>query len=663
MIESKTIKNFQKILIANRGEIAIRIIRTAKKLGLKTVAIYSDEDIDSPHLSFADEKINIGSGSVSKTYLSIKKIIDAAKKTKSDIIHPGYGFLSENANFAKKCLSENLLFIGPDFETIKIMGDKKIAKNIAIRAGVPCLPDFKISPSTEFSTIIENANKIGFPIMIKATKGGGGKGMRLVKKKDKFKDYFNLAKSESFSSFGSDEIIIEKAVLNCRHIEVQIFGDNFGNIIHLGERDCSIQRRHQKIIEEAPASGIKDNIRNQLANNAIKLAREINYKGAGTVEFLLDENYNFFFLEMNTRLQVEHPVTEMITNLDLVELQFLVADNQKLPLNQEMIKFKGHAIEARLYAEDPSNNFLPCFGKILEFDYPSLNYIRIDNGIKKNQTISSFFDPMLCKVISFSNERLSSINQLKFFLTSLSVIGLKTNRDFLIDILAMKDFAQKVPNTSFIVNNYPSGVKLSKPHKIDFAVFAYFIFEQKFKSNISKTSGVPKELWNWSNIDNLGMNINIECFGNVRKINIKPISYQSLRIVVEEKLFFLEFINKQLIINKDQYHFIKFYSYNDVFFLVKNNAIFDFFIKSELNISNSKKSSGEIFSPMHGIISDVKITKNNRINKGDTLLILEAMKMQHEISSDIDGIIDEIVINKGSQVSTGDLLIKVKPDV
>ena len=362
---SKIIKNFKKILIANRGEIAVRIMKTAKNLGLKTVAVYSDEDSDSLHAKLADEKINIGKGPSAESYLSIKNIINAAKNTKSDAIHPGYGFLSENADFAKKCKKEKLIFIGPDYKTIEAMGNKKIAKSIAMKVGVPCLDDYSILSDEKMVKVNQKAKDIGYPIMLKATNGGGGKGMRLVLEQKDLKSSLNLAKAESMSAFGSDEIIIEKALIKPRHIEVQIFGDNFGNFIHLGERDCSVQRRHQKIIEEAPANGISDKIRKQLGEQAINLAKAINYKGAGTVEFLMDQNQNFFFLEMNTRLQVEHPVTEMITGVDLVELQLIVADGQQLSINQENINFNGHAIEVRLYAEDPLNDFFPVLVRFM----------------------------------------------------------------------------------------------------------------------------------------------------------------------------------------------------------------------------------------------------------------------------------------------------------
>ncbi|MFL2801377.1 MAG: acetyl/propionyl/methylcrotonyl-CoA carboxylase subunit alpha [Paracoccaceae bacterium] len=656
---SMFIKNYKKILIANRGEIAIRIIKTAKKLGLKTVAVYSDEDVDSPHLKLADEKINIGKGLASESYLSIKNIINAAKSTESDAIHPGYGFLSENANFAKKCHKEKLIFIGPDPNVIQKMGDKKVAKSIAIKAGVPSLIDHYILPNEKMAKTIHNANKIGYPIMLKATKGGGGKGMRLVLNQKDLKSSLNLAKSESVSAFGSDEIIIEKALIKPRHIEVQIFGDNFGNFIHLGERDCSVQRRHQKIIEEAPAKGISKKIRNQLGEMAINLAKDINYKGAGTVEFLMDQDQNFFFLEMNTRLQVEHPVTEMITGLDLVELQFLIADGQQLTINQENINFKGHSIEVRLYAEDPLNKFFPSFGKIQEFNFSSTKHIRVDSGIEKNQIISSFYDPMVAKIISYSKTRSDSIDHLSTFLSNLSLIGVKNNRDFLINIISHNKFRKGEVNTSFIQEIYPKGIILETPTIIDFVAFAYLIYKDEFNSNLIKTSGIPKELQYWSNIDNLKKTFKISCLGKVKDIKIKFRNLNFFEIELEDKNYQLNLEEKSIFINKAYYNYNRLYKINDTYYLIKDKVVFEFFKQIETSDIISSQSSGKICSPMHGIISQINVLKNDQVSKGDSLLILEAMKMQHEISADIDGIIENIDVDEGSQVSSGDLLLSI----
>ena len=658
---SKLVKNFKKILIANRGEIAVRIIKTAKNLGLKTVAVYSDEDSDSLHVKLADEKINIGKGASSESYLSIKNIINAAKNTKSDAIHPGYGFLSENADFAKKCKKENLIFIGPDYKTIDAMGNKKIAKSIAMKVGVPCLDDYSILSNEKMFKINQKAKNIGYPIMLKATNGGGGKGMRLVLEQKDLKSSLNLAKAESMSAFGSDEIIIEKALIKPRHIEVQIFGDKFGNFIHLGERDCSVQRRHQKIIEEAPAKGISNEVRNQLGEQAINLAKAINYEGAGTVEFLIDQNQNFFFLEMNTRLQVEHPVTEMITGYDLVELQLIIADGQQLPINQENVNLNGHAVEVRLYAEDPLNDFFPSFGKINDFSFSNSKNIRIDSGIEINQTISSFYDPMVAKIISYSETRNESIKQLLSFLSNLSLVGIKNNRDFLIDILSHKEFMKGQINTSFIEEFYPDGFISQNPQIKDFIAFAYMIFMNELNFNLKKTSGIPEELKHWSNFPNIQKSYIINCLGKVKNLHLKCNSLDSFELIIDNKIHRLDFLNENIMINNIHYDYNKLHIVNDTYYLIKDKVVFEF---SKILVSTNEidsLSSGEILSPMHGVISKVNVTNNKKVSKGETLFILEAMKMQHEIKANIDGLTSEIRVKENSQVSTGDLLVKISP--
>ena len=463
------------------------------------------------------------------------------------------------------------------------------------------------------------------------------------------------------SAFGSDEIIIDKALIKPRHIEVQIFGDNFGNFIHLGERDCSVQRRHQKIIEEAPAKGISNEVRNKLGELAINLAKAINYEGAGTVEFLIDQNQNFFFLEMNTRLQVEHPVTEMITGYDLIELQLIIADGQQLPINQENVNFNGHAVEVRLYAEDPLNDFFPSFGKINDFSFSNSKNIRIDSGIEINQTISSFYDPMVAKIISYSETRNESIKQLLSFLSNLSLIGIKNNRDFLIDILSHKEFIKGQINTSFIEEFYPDGFISQNPQIIDFIAFAYMIFKNEFNFSLKKTSGIPEELQHWCNFPNIQKPYKINCLGKVKNVNVKCNSLDSFELIIDNKIHNLDFLNDNIMINNTHYDYNKLNIANDTYYLIKDKVVFEF---SKILVSNNEidsLSSGEILSPMHGVISKVNVTNNKKVSKGETLFILEAMKMQHEIKANIDGLTSDIRVKENSQVSTGDLLVKISP--
>jgi len=372
---------FDTILIVNRGEIACRIMRTAKAMGLKTAAVFSDADANTPHVKMADQAVNIGPAPVGESYLDVKKILDAAKSTGAQAIHPGYGFLSENAEFAKACKAAGLVFIGPEPDAIDLMGDKAKSKRRMIKAGVPCVPGYQ-GQKQDDKTLISESKKISFPIMVKAAAGGGGRGMRLVTDPKSLPDAIKDARSEAINAFGSDILILERAVQRPRHVEIQIFADKFGNTVHLGERDCSVQRRHQKVIEEAPCPVMTPELRSKMGQAAVKAAKDINYVGAGTVEFMLDETGEFFFLEMNTRLQVEHPVTEMITGLDLVALQIRVAMGDALGLSQDDLSLNGHAIEARLYAEDPAQDFLPATGSIRLWKPASGEGIRVDSGIE-----------------------------------------------------------------------------------------------------------------------------------------------------------------------------------------------------------------------------------------------------------------------------------------
>jgi pyruvate carboxylase subunit A len=419
----------KKILIANRGEIAIRIMRTAKKMGIKTVAIYSTADRNAPHVRFADEAVLIGEAPSSKSYLLGDKIIEVAKKLKVDAIHPGYGFLSENANFAEACENNNIIFIGPKSKSIKIMGSKLAAKEAVKAYNIPLVPGTE-EAITDIEKAKNIAKEIGFPILIKASAGGGGKGMRVVKKEAEFESQMNRAISEATSAFGDGAVFIEKYISSPKHIEIQIMADTHGNVIHLFERECSIQRRHQKIIEEAPSPVLTPELRTKMGEAAIKVAKSCDYIGAGTVEFLLDEAHNFYFLEMNTRLQVEHPVTEFITNTDLVELQIRVARGEELSITQENLKINGHAIELRVYAEDPLNDFLPSVGNLEVYKLPEGKNIRVDNGFDEGMDIPLYYDPMLSKLITYGKTREEAIELMITAIQNYQIEGIKTTLPF-----------------------------------------------------------------------------------------------------------------------------------------------------------------------------------------------------------------------------------------
>jgi len=441
---------FKKILIANRGEIACRIIKACQEMKIKTVAIYSDIDSEAPHVMMADESIEIGPANPSESYLNFDKIINAAKKTNSDAIHPGYGFLSENGEFAQFVIDSGLVFIGPDPETIRVMGDKAESKKMMIDAGVPTIPGSDGELSGNIDSI---AREIGYPLMVKAAAGGGGKGMRVVSSPSELESALDAAKNEARNSFGNDTLILEKFLDEPRHIEVQILGDNNGNIIHLYERECSIQRRHQKIIEESPSPAINNKIRKMMGEAAIKAAKVANYKNAGTVEFLY-QNGEFYFLEMNTRLQVEHGVTEMVCGIDIVKWQIKIAYGEDLTLSQKDIKQRGHSIECRIYAEDPSRNFLPTPGIIHKMILPEGPGVRNDVGISEGQEVTSAYDPLLAKLVVWDSNRNSAIGRMDNALANFVILGLITNQPFLRDIMQNKSFQKCSFSTKFIDEHY-----------------------------------------------------------------------------------------------------------------------------------------------------------------------------------------------------------------
>lgn len=438
-----------KILIANRGEIAVRIIRACREMNIKTVAIYSEADKDALHTRLADEAICIGPAPSNKSYLNIKNIIEAANITGADSIHPGFGFLSENANFAKICEESHIKFIGPKSQVIDLLGNKSNAKEMMKKAGVPVIPgsDGSINNFEEAKKI---SKEIGYPIILKAAAGGGGKGIRIVESEEELENAYNIVKQEAKVSFNDDEIYIEKFVKNPRHVEIQILADEYGNIVHLGERDCSIQRRHQKVLEETPSTAVDDKIRNKMGEAAIKAAKIAKYTSCGTVEFLLDSDKNFYFMEMNTRIQVEHPITEMRTGIDIVKEQIRIAGGEKLKFKQKDITFRGHAIECRINAENPKKNFMPCPGTITGINLPGGNGIRIDTAIYEGYTIPPNYDSMIAKIIAYGYNRNEAISKMKRALEELVIDGVDTNRDFLFDIIKNPNFIRGNFDTSFI---------------------------------------------------------------------------------------------------------------------------------------------------------------------------------------------------------------------
>lgn len=454
------VKYMNKILIANRGEIAVRIIRACKEMNLKTVAVYSEIDKDAMHTRLADEAICIGSADSSKSYLNFKNIIEAANITGADSIHPGFGFLSENSKFAKICEESNIKFIGPSYKVIELMGNKSNAKELMKKAGVPVIPgsDGKVESIEEAKKICK---EIGYPVMLKASAGGGGKGIRIVNNEDELENSYNIVKQEAKISFKDDEIYIEKFIKNPRHVEIQILSDEHGNVIHLGERDCSIQRRNQKILEETPSTAIDEKLRNKMGEAAINAAKASKYSSCGTIEFLVDSDKNFYFMEMNTRIQVEHPITEMRTGIDIVKAQIKIAAGEELKLKQQDIEFRGHSIECRINAENPSKKFMPCPGTITGIILPGGNGIRVDTAIYEGYTIPPTYDSMIMKIITYGDTRNEAISKMKRALEETVIEGVNTNLDFLLNIIKNPNFIRGNFDTSFIEKEMPLGTENS----------------------------------------------------------------------------------------------------------------------------------------------------------------------------------------------------------
>ncbi len=638
---------FNSVLIANRGEIACRIIKTAKEMGIKSVAVYVDADKDALFVKQADQSVRLQDGG----YLDGNQIINAAIKTGAQAIHPGYGFLSENSSFARKVKKEGLVWIGPSPHVISVMGDKLKAKELAIKADVPTLP---------MTSDPKKANKIGYPLLIKAAAGGGGKGMRIVNKSGELKDSIISAQREALNGFNDERIFIERYVEKSRHIEIQILGDSKGNVVHLGERECSIQRRHQKIIEESPSPRVSEEVRNKMGDAAVKLAKKIKYESAGTVEFLFDDKTGeFWFLEVNTRLQVEHPVTEEVTGIDLVCEQLKVARGEELKFSQEDIQWNGSSIEARLYAEDPNNDFLPEIGTLIAFEKDNSADARWDTGVSTGTVVGTDFDPMLAKIISYAPNRTDAASKLARALESAHIGGVKTNRDFLVNCLKSKEFIDGDTTTDFIDRVNPNR-KLVIPdgsiHHV-VAIAALWIQESnRKKSNVANfmpsgwTNGrLPSQsiTFEYENID-----IKVEYqlqrdgsfkFANDKTALIYEMDESGIDCVFDAKRHYAK-------VTMNDSNILVHMPYGDVMLSIKPKFV----------IPGQEITAGGLIAPMPGKVIDIKVDKGKKVKAGDTLVILEAMKMEHSIKASEDGTVSELLISVNDQVENGALLMVVK---
>ena len=633
---------FNSILVANRGEIACRIMQTAQFMGIKCVAVFVDADKDAPFVKMADEAIKLSS-----SYMDGSAIIDAAIQSGAEAIHPGYGFLSENAAFARKVKSNKLIWIGPSPHVIKVMGDKLKAKELAEKSGVPTLP---------MTSNTKDVKSIGYPILIKAAAGGGGKGMRIVKKESELKDSIISAKREALSGFGDDRIFIERYVEKSRHIEIQILGDEHGNVVHLGERECSIQRRHQKIIEESPSPRIDPFLREEMGQAAVKLAKKIKYCSAGTVEFLFDDKTDeFWFLEVNTRLQVEHPVTEEVTGIDLVAEQIKIARGDELEFAQDDIDWHGHAIEARLYAEDPGNNFLPEIGTLHAYDTSLASEVRWDSGVEEGSVIGTDFDPMLSKVISWAPNRIDAANKLARGLERAHIGGVVTNRQFLISCLRNENFISGNTTTDFIEREAletKKNLSANELHQTSTAVALWLAQQNRVSDPV--TGFMPA---NWTNgrmplqrVKLLLIQDEIEVKYKLNKDNLYEVmgsiceiyhcDIAGIDVEIDSHRFYAHVTEagSEITINMP---------FGDV-----NASVLPRFIEPGNDVPE-----GGLIAPMPGKVIDVKVKKGSKVKAGDTLVIIEAMKMEHAIKATETGKIAKVMIKLNDQVDNGATLL------
>ena len=661
-------KRFNSILIANRGEIACRVIKTAKQLGYRTIAVYSDADAGAPHVQLADDAVRIGPGPVGESYLLAENILAAATTSGAESIHPGYGFLSENSAFAEAVESAGLVFIGPTREAIDVMGNKAESKRRMIEAGVPCVPGYEGHDQTDEALLAEG-NKIALPLMVKAAAGGGGRGMRLVQDYAELANAIKLARAEAESAFGSGELILEKAIIQPRHVEIQVFADTFGNTVHLGERDCSVQRRHQKVIEEAPCPIMTPELREQMGQSAIDAAKSVNYRGAGTVEFLLDASGAFYFLEMNTRLQVEHPVTELITGLDLVALQISVAQGDALSITQDDVHLEGHAIEVRLYTEDPSLDFLPASGPVDLWQPADGVGVRIDAGIVSGQDISPFYDPMVAKVIGYGPDRESARLRLIGALKETVLFGTPNNKRFLIQCLEKQCFIDGTATTAFIAEEFSGeDLQVAPPSFADSAVAAVIELAMEHKKLFDRSVLVSASLKNWASASAIISRKQYQFADLTRDLGITPEGLEAYRVFdvggvetdVEITVLAMDKHKASLRVDgtilavtsmssvKGQLHC----SIEGRDALFKDMIILD-------GMSDVNVGGGRVTAPMHGLLLEVLVEPGDLVVKGQTLAVLEAMKMHYEIQAEIDGTVAEVSAVAGKQVAVDDVLIEI----
>lgn len=635
------------LLVANRGEIARRIFRTAKSMGITCIAVYTDTDSNEPFVREADKAIRL-----STNYLDQKEIIDAANRTGSDAIHPGYGFLSENASFAKAVTEEGIIWIGPSSEAIESMGDKITAKKIAQEADVPTLPS---------SNDLDDSSSIGFPLLVKAAAGGGGKGMRVVTSENDLSEAITTAQREAKNAFGDERVFLERYIPKSRHIEVQILGDSQGNLLHLGERECSIQRRHQKIIEEAPSSAINEDQRKLITDAALRIGKSLAYQSAGTVEFLLDDKTgDFFFLEVNTRLQVEHPVTEAITGVDLVREQLKISSGQAISFTQESLSSKGHAVEARLYAEDPSKDFLPATGEILAFSPSEEPDVRWDSGVEKNSFVGVEFDPMLAKVISHGEDRTEATLNLARALEKLHLAGVTTNRHFLVSTLRHENFLKGETTTDFIEDNSPEPTLQLTEVEIERAAISVALWMQsKNRKNATVLTSIPS---GWRNGRLPAQEVSLLHSGE--KITVSYKTKRDGSFIFNNgstaKIYHSSTEHIEAEIDGERMASLITEGQENIHLQIDQGTV-SFGTLPRFEPPILQIAEGSLIAPMPGVVLEIKVSSGDTVSAGDTLLTLEAMKMEHHVKAPYEGTVVEILVSENQQLDNGVPLLVINP--
>jgi len=648
---------FKSVLIANRGEIACRIARTAKRLGMRTIAVYSEADAKALHVRLCDEAHAIGAAPAAESYLSIEKLIATAKAARAECIHPGYGFLSENADFAQACLDAGIAFVGPPAQAIRAMGLKDRAKALMEKADVPVVPGYH-GDRQEPKFLKQKAYEIGYPVLIKAVAGGGGKGMRRVDRHADFDTALDGAQREAKAAFGDARVLIERYVASPRHIEVQIFADRHGNTIHLNERDCSLQRRHQKVIEEAPAPGMSRDVRAAMGSAAVAAARAAGYVGAGTVEFIADganglSPGGFWFMEMNTRLQVEHPVTEAVTGLDLVEWQFRIAGGEKLPLAQDQVKLDGHAVEARLYAEDPERGFLPSTGRLIALRFPEGSNLRVDSGVETGSEVTPFYDPMIAKLIAHGRTREEALDRLADALDQIVVVGPRSNAAFLAALCRAPEFRLGNFDTGFIDRNLAQIGAV--PQGIDRAAAALgvqsLLAEQQARAVARETDpDEPGSPWDATDAFQL----------TGRRLQQLPVLVEDEAVVAEVRFgsqgqsVSIDGVSpvQDALVVPDQ---------GAVYVLRRGRQTKVALRDLTLNEAGDHDSSGVVRAPMHGKVLDILVEPGVRVTRGQRVAIIEAMKMEHTLVAPTDGIVTDIVAIPDAQIAEGAKIMRIEP--